>query len=275
MESVKQYTIEPPKKFANINFSELWRFRELLYIFVWRDIKVRYKQTAVGVAWAVFQPLFTMLIFTIFFGRLAKVPSDGVPYPIFVYCGLLLWNYFSVALTNASDSMIINENIIKKVYFPRLLLPFSTAITPIIDFAVSLIILFILMAFYHFTPHILGIILIPFLLLISLISASGLGILLASINVKYRDVRYALPFFIQMLLFITPVIYPVSMIPAKFQWIILLNPMSGVITTARNAFLHGTFNWHLPAISLGIGLVLLIVGISYFRKTERFFADIL
>lgn len=268
--------ITPPKKLVSINLPEIWRYRDLLYIFVWRDIKVRYKQTAIGVAWAIFQPFLTMLIFTIFFGRLAKIPSDGVPYPIFVYAGLLLWNYFSIALTNASDSLVLNENIIKKVYFPRLILPLSTAVTPILDFALALIVLFGLMIFYHFTPNILGLVLIPFLLLISLCSAWGLGVFLASINVKYRDVRYALPFFIQIMLFLTPVIYPVSMIPQKYQWIIYLNPMSGVIQTARTSlFGSGPIDWSILMMSFGISLLLVYAGIYYFRKTERFFADIL
>lgn len=271
-----QYEITPPKGLVSINFPEIWRFRNLFYIFVWRDVKVRYKQTFVGIAWAIFQPLLTMLIFTIFFGRLAKIPSDGMPYPIFVYSGLLLWNYFSTALTNASDSLIINDSIIKKIYFPRLILPISASVTPTIDFLFSLAVLFGLMAYYHYTPSILGIILIPIMLLISFLFASGLGIFLASINVKYRDVRYILPFFIQMLLFVTPVIYPVSLIPQKFQWIIYLNPMAGAITVMRSSLLQtGSINWQIIFISLGISIFLLLAGIAYFRKTERFFADIL
>lgn len=271
-----KYEITPPKGLASINLPEIWRFRDLLYIFVWRDIKVRYKQTAVGVLWAIFQPLLTMLIFTVIFGRLAQMPSDGIPYPIFVYAGLLLWNYFSIALTNASDSLVLNENMIKKVYFPRLLLPLSTAVTPMVDFVIALIVLFGLMFYYHFTPSFLGIILMPILLLISMFSAWGLGIFLASVNVKYRDVRYALPFFIQILLYITPVIYPVSIIPSKYQWIAYLNPMSGVIQTARTSLLgHGTINWNMLAISFAVSLFLVIGGISYFRKTERYIADVL
>ncbi len=270
------YEITPPKKLVNINLPEIWRFRDLLYIFVWRDVKVRYKQTAIGVVWAIFQPLFTMLIFTVFFGKLAKMPSDGVPYPIFVYAGLLLWNYFSSALTNASDSLVANESIVKKVYFPRLILPLSTTVTPVLDFLLALVVLFGLMAFYHFTPSILGIILLPFLLLISLLSAWGLGIFLASVNVKYRDVRHALPFFIQLMLFLTPVIYPVSLIPSGYQWIVYLNPMSGVIQTARSSLLGSSpVDWNILLISLAISLIFVYGGIYYFRKTERFFADIL
>lgn len=274
--SLAHYTITPPKGLININLAELWRFRELLYIFVWRDIKVRYKQTAVGIAWAVFQPFCTMLIFTIFFGKLAKIPSEGIPYPIFVYSGLLLWTYFSTALSHASESLTNNENIIKKVYFPRLILPFSTMVTPAVDFIFALIILFLLMAYYHFTPSLIGILLIPVLLLISILSASGLGIFLASLNAKFRDVRYILPFFIQIMLFVTPVIYPISIIPQKFQWIVYLNPMAGIITASRNSLLQtGSIDWKILAYSLLVDMVLLIIGITYFRKTERFFADIL
>lgn len=270
------YEITPPRKIVNLNLPEIWRFRDLLYIFVWRDIKVRYKQTAIGVLWAIFQPFLTMLIFTVFFGRLAKMPSDGVPYPIFVYAGLLLWTYFSTALANASDSLVLNESIIKKVYFPRLILPLSTTVTPVVDFLLALVVLFGLMIFYRFTPHFLGLILLPFLLLISLLSAWGLGLFLASVNVKYRDVRYALPFCIQIMLFLTPVIYPVSMIPQQYQWIIYLNPMSGVIQTARSSlFGNSQVDWYILLMSFVISLLFVYGGIYYFRKTERFFADIL
>lgn len=268
--------ITPPKSLIAIDLNELWRFRDLFYIFVWRDIKVRYKQTILGILWAIFQPLLTMIIFTVFFGNLAKVPSDNIPYPIFVYTGLLLWNYFSTALTNASGCLLENEGIIKKVFFPRLILPFSATITPAIDFCFALVILFILMFFYHFTPGALGIILIPALLIISFLSAVGLGLFCAAVNVKYRDVRYILPFFIQLFMFITPVIYPVSIIPRRFQWLMFLNPMAGVITIARSSLLHtAIINWRLLGVSLVSALILLFFGITYFRKTERFFADVL
>jgi len=274
--SENYYEIKPPKSFVQIDFPELWRFRELFYIFIWRDIKVRYKQTAVGVFWAILQPFLTMIIFTVFFGRLAKVPSDNTPYAIFVFAGLVYWNYFSIALANMSSSLVEHEGIIKKIYFPRLILPCASAFTPVIDFLLALVILVALMAFYHFHPNYIGFILIPVLILISIFSVLGLGLFLASINVKYRDVRYVLPFFIQILLFVTPVIYPISIIPSRFQWIVFLNPMAGVITVARNSLLHfGAIDWKLLLISLGISLIFLVFGIYYFRKTERFFADIL
>ena len=277
MENSKiEYTIRPPKGLVDVNLPEVWKYRELLYIFAWRDIKVRYKQTVFGIAWAMFQPFVTMVIFTTFFGRLAKIPSDGVPYPIFVYSGLLFWNYFSSALTNASNSLVENGGIINKVYFPRLILPASTAVTPLIDFFFAFLILIGMMIYYHFSPSVLGIILLPILLLISLLSASGLGMFLAAINVKFRDVRFILPFFIQILMYVTPIIYPISIIPSKYQWISSLNPMSGIITFSRSLFLHTSFpNWSHLGISTIAGIILLVFGIAYFRKTERFFADIL
>lgn len=271
-----RYEIIPPRGLVKINLAEIWRYRDLLYIFVWRDIKVRYKQTAIGVMWAVFQPLLTMIIFSFFFGRLAQIPSDGVPYPIFVYTGLLLWNYFSAALTNASDSLVAGESIIKKIYFPRLILPASTVITPAIDFVISFLVLGGLMAFYRFAPGWSGIVMMPVLLLISMLTALGVGLLFSAVNVKYRDVRYALPFFIQLGMYIAPVIYPVSLIPQKFQWITYINPMAGVITLARSLLLNTSVpNWNLLLISLAGSLVLFFIGLAYFRKTERFFADVM
>ena len=170
-----EYTIKPPKGLVEVNLPELWKYRELLYIFAWRDIKVRYKQTFLGIAWAIFQPFITMVIFSVIFGRLASIPSEGVPYPIFVYTGLLLWNYFSSALTNTSDCLVSNESIIKKVYFPRLILPLSTAVTPLVDFCFAFLVLIGMMVYFQYTPTLLGIVMLPVLLLISLLSASGLG----------------------------------------------------------------------------------------------------
>ncbi len=270
-----EIVIEPGKSLRN-QWSELWRFRELFYIFVWRDIKVRYKQTALGVLWAILQPFLTMVVFTIFFGNFAHIPSDGIPYPIFVYTGLLLWTYFITALSGASSSMIDNENMVKKVYFPRLILPISTSVTPAVDFLFALIILFVIMLYYHFTPSLLGLVLLPLLFVLALCSASGIGLFFAAINTKYRDVRYVLPFFIQILLFLTPVIYPSSIIPARFQWIVFLNPMAGVISSARTSLLStGPVNWHTLAATAAISVLMLAAGMSYFKKTERFFADVL
>jgi len=270
------YEIKPPRGLIDLNLPEVWRYRELLYIFAWRDVKVKYKQTILGIAWAIFQPFITMVVFSIFFGSFAKIPSENIPYPIFVYTGLLLWNYFSISLTSASECLIANEGIIKKVYFPRLLLPFATTVTPAIDFLFALLILFALMIYYHFTPTVIGVILIPVLLLISFLGAAGLGLLLSALNAKFRDVRYVLPFMIQTLLFVTPVIYPVSIIPAKFQWLMYLNPMTGVITTARASLLKTeAINFQILLYSFLVSIIFLLIGIFYFRKTERFLADVL
>lgn len=266
--------IKPRKTFSLKDFKELWQYRELLYFFTWRDLKVRYKQTFVGVAWAIFQPFITMVVFSVFFGGLAKIPSDGVPYPIFVYVGLLFWQFFSTALSETSNSLITNQSIITKVYFPRLILPISGVITKFVDFLIATVILIGLMFYYGYMPHISGLLILPLLLIITFMASIGLGLFLASINVKYRDVRYALPFFIQILLFLTPVIYPAS-IAGKYSFILALNPMMGVIQSARAAIL-GTapINWLLIEISLVGTLVLMIFGIYIFKKTERYFADI-
>src|SRR3989344_5456937 len=202
--------IKPKKTFSLEDILEIWRYKELLYFFVWRDLKVRYKQTMIGVAWAVFQPFMTMVVFSVFFCGLAKIPSDGVPYPIFVYVGLLFWQFFSGALSDTSVALIANQSIITKVYFPRLILPISSVITKFVDFLIAAVILLGLMFYYGYTPHISGFLIVPLLLFITFMASSGLGLFLASLNVRYRDVRYALPFFIQILLFLTPVIYPAS-----------------------------------------------------------------
>jgi len=267
--------IRPKKTFSLNDFRELWHYRELLYFFTWRDLKVRYKQTLIGATWAILQPFVTMVVFTVFFGKLAGIPSDGVPYPIFVYVGLLFWQFFSSSLSDTSNVLISNQSIITKVYFPRLILPIASVITKLVDFAIASLILVGLMIYYGYMPHIIGFLLIPLLLIITFMASVGGGLCLASINVKYRDVRYALPFFIQILLFLTPVIYPAS-IAGKYSRLLALNPMTGVIQAARAALLGTTpVNWLLLAISFVSCLILLMIGIVYFKKVERFFADIL
>ena len=266
--------IRPKKIFHLRDLKELWQYRELLYFFSWRDLKVRYKQTAIGILWAILQPFITMVVFTIFFGELAKIPSDGTPYPIFVYVGLLFWQFFSTALADTSNALIANQSIITKVYFPRLILPVSTVITKLVDFVIAALILAGLMIYYGYTPHLYGFILLPLLLIVAFMSATGAGLFLAAINVKYRDVRYALPFFIQILLFVTPVIYPAS-IAGKYSKILALNPMMGVIQNARAALLGSMpVNWTLILTSTVGSIVLLLVGIYTFKKIERYFADI-
>ena len=267
--------IRPKKVLSWSDAVELWKYRELLYFFTWRDLKVRYKQTAIGILWAIFQPFITMVVFTFFFGQLAQIPSDGVPYPIFVYVGLLFWQFFSGALTATSGSLTNNQTIVTKIYFPRLILPITSVITQLVDFAVAALILVGMMFFYGFTPHLSGLFILPLLLLIAFMASVGLGLILSAINVKYRDVRYALPFFIQILLFVTPVIYPASIL-GKYSYIMALNPMTGVIQSARAALLGTTpINWLLVFISLGSTFLIMIVGIVVFKKVERYFADII
>ncbi len=266
--------IRPKSKFSLDDFKEIWRFKELLYFFTLKDFKVRYKQTVIGILWAIIQPFIAMVIFSVIFGKLGGIPSDGIPYPIFVYVGLLFWQFFSNALTESSNSLINNQSIVTKAYFPRLLLPISGVLSKFVDFFFASLVLIGLMFYYGYTPHLIGILIIPLLLLISFLGAVGLGLFLASINVKYRDIRYALPYFIQIMLYLTPVIYPAS-IAGKYSWILAINPMTGVIKAARAAF-FGTepINWLLLLISMIAVLILFVIGIYFFKKTERYFADI-
>lgn len=267
--------IRPKKTLSWNDLRELWQYRELLYFFTWRDLKVRYKQTFIGVLWAIFQPLMSMIIFSLFFGKLAGIPSDGVPYPIFIYVGLLFWQFFSESLSDISTSLISNQSIITKVYFPRLVLPISSVLTKLVDFGIAGIILVGLMFYYHFVPNLSGLIILPLLILMSFMAALGGGLFLASINVKYRDVRYVLPYFIQLMLFVTPVIYSASIV-GKYSKIFALNPMTGVIQTARATLLHtAPVNWLLIFISCIACIVVMAIGIIIFKKTERFFADII
>jgi lipopolysaccharide transport system permease protein len=267
--------IRPKKTFSFNDIVELWQYRELMYFFTWRDLKVRYKQTAIGVAWAIIQPFLTMVVFSLFFGRFVNMPSDGIPYPIFVYVGLLIWQFFSGSLAETSNCLISNQAIVTKVYFPRLILPISSVLTKLVDFFVAAVILIGMMMYYHYTPHLYGLLILPLLLIITFMAAVGGGLFLASVNVKYRDVRYALPFFIQILMFVTPVIYPAS-IAGKYSWILAINPLTGVIKAARAAiFGNMPINWLLLLISFFTTAVLFIIGIIFFKKTERYFADII
>jgi len=267
--------IRPKKVFSLEDLKEVWRYKELLYFFVWRDLKVRYKQTAVGVAWAIFQPFMAMVVFSVFFGGLVHMPSDGVPYPIFVYTGLLFWQFFSASLSDVSGSLIANQAIVTKVYFPRLILPLAVIVTHLVDFLVASVVLIGLMFYYGFVPHLGGLFVLPLLLFITFLASLGGGLFLASINVKYRDVRYILPYFLQMLLFVTPVIYP-SSIAGAYAWILSINPMTGVIKAAR-AVVLGTepVNWFLLGLSFAAVSILLVIGFVMFKKMERYFADII
>ncbi|RPI74658.1 MAG: ABC transporter permease [Desulfobacteraceae bacterium] len=267
--------IKPKPGWVPIHFSELWSYRELLYFLVVRDLKVRYKQTVLGGLWAIIQPLFTMLVFTFFFGKLAKIPSDGIPYPIFVYAGLLPWTYFSNALSNSGNSLVGNANLIAKVYFPRLLIPGSAVLSALMDFAVSFLVLAGLLIYYRIAPG-PEMALVPVLILLTVFCALGVGLWLSALNAQYRDIRYAIPFLIQIWLFVSPVIYPISLVAPKWQWLLALNPMGGIITAFRAALLgHQPIDWFLLHISALTTLFFLGSGLFYFRRTEKTFADII
>ena len=275
MENKTKIVIKPKPKWMLLDMRELWRYRELFYVFVWRDIKVRYKQTLLGASWTIFQPIFSMFIFTLFFGNFAQIPSGELPYSLFVLTGLVFWNYFSGILSRASTSLVDNEGIIKKVYFPREILPLSTIGANLVDFTISFILLLVVAIYFHFIPNTLIFIVVPLGILIGTLSAGGLGLLLSSFNVKYRDVRYILPFFIQMMIFLTPVIYPSSIMRPSFRYIIALNPMAGVIEAVRVVFSGSTMiNWTTLGISAASTVAIFLIGLFYFKSTERFFADL-
>lgn len=255
--------------------SELWRYRELLYFFAWRDVKLRYRQAALGVAWAVIQPLFGMIIFTLFFGNLARMPSDGIPYPIFAYCALVPWTYFSGVLGLAGNSLVNNSSLITKIYFPRVLLPASVALAGLLDFVVGSSILVVLMAYYHVPPS-WALLLIPLLVLMMMLLTTGVSMLLAAVNVRYRDVKYVLPFLIQIWMFVTPIIYPVTIIPARFRPILAINPCWGMIDGFRACvFPHRGLDFRLLGTSVAVAVLVFLLGSLYFHKAERDFADVI
>jgi lipopolysaccharide transport system permease protein len=266
--------IEPKTGWVPADFKEIWNYRELLYFLTKRDIKVRYKQTVLGGLWAVIQPAFTMLVFTLFFGRLAKMPSDGLPYPIFVYAGLLPWTYFANAVSASGNSLVGSANLITKVYFPRIVVPASAALAGLLDFFIALFVLAALMIWYQFLPG-PGILLFPFLVALTFLCAVGVGLWLSALNVQYRDIRYAIPFLIQVWMFVSPVIYPVSLVHGNYQWLLALNPMGGVIHAYRATLLgHQPIDWGLLALSTLIIVALFLGGLYYFRRMEKVFADV-
>ncbi|MCR4324882.1 MAG: ABC transporter permease [Candidatus Curtissbacteria bacterium] len=275
--TMKNYelTIAPKQKWHLVSLKELWRYRELFFILSWRDIKVRYKQTFLGIIWVIFQPLATTGIFTIFFGRLANIPSGNLPYELFVFIGLVFWIFFSASVTAASNSMVENVNIIKKVYFPREILPISAIITSFVDFAIAFLVVLIVTFYFGFVPSPTIFIYLPIVILIIFLTSSGIGLFLASFNVRYRDVRYILPFFIQSMLFLTPVIYPSAVVRDSFRPILAFNPMTGVIETMRIVLSgSGRVDLGVLFISSVFSLIVFVIGLTYFRVTERFFADI-
>jgi lipopolysaccharide transport system permease protein len=266
--------IRPKGKWVALELKDLWAYRELLYFLMWRDVKVRYKQTLLGVAWAIIQPLATMLIFTFFFGKLAGIQSDGIPYSIFAYAGLLPWTFFSNAVTNSGNSLIGSSNLITKVYFPRMIIPGAAVLSGLVDLGVSFVILVGLMAYFRVAITWRILMLLPLVGLATLL-ATGVGMWLSALNVKYRDIRYALPFLIQLWMFATPIIYPSSIVPDKWRWIIVMNPLTGIVDGFRAAlFGHKAFDWIAVAVSLVITFAILVYSSYAFRRMEKVFADV-
>ena len=266
--------IDPPKGWVPLKLNELWNYRELVYFLTWRDIRVRYKQTALGAAWAIIQPLFAMLIFTMFFGKLAKVPSDGIPYPIFAFTGLVPWNFFANGLSHCSDSLVSSANLIKKVYFPRLAIPLSTVLAGVVDFSISFLVLLAMMIYFQvsFSWKILW---IPAFLLLSVTTALGVGLWLSALNVQYRDVRYTVPFLVQLWMYSTPIAYPSSLLSEPWRTVYGLNPMVGVVEGFRWCLLGAkTEPGPMIAVSAAMAILILISGSFYFRRTEKRFADV-
>jgi lipopolysaccharide transport system permease protein len=264
--------IQPSGRFAALDLKALWSYRELFFFIVWRDVKVRYKQTAFGIAWAVLQPLLLMIVFSVFLGHLAKVGSEGFPYPVFAFAALIPWTFFAQSLAVSSDSLVANRNLIAKVYFPRLLLPTGVAASFLVDLVVGLVVLLLMMAVYGIAPT-AGVILLPALVLLAYMTAAGVGLWLSALNVRYRDVRLAVPFLVQIWLFATPVAYPATIVPENLRFLVGLNPMAGVCEGFRWALLGTKPPGPLVAASVAVVLVLIAGGLVYFRKMERTFAD--
>ncbi len=266
--------IEPTRGWRSLDLRELWAFRELLRVLVERDVRVRYKQTALGFAWAIIQPVMAMVVFSIFFGNFAKIPSDGLPYPIFVYAALLPWMFFANAITTSSSSLINSTNLVSKVYFPRLIIPLSSVGVGFVDFAVASSVLLLMMLYYGIGWS-LNLLMAPLLAVGVMIAALGVGTLLSALTVAYRDFRYVVPFMVQIWMFATPVAYPASIVPEGWRWLFYLNPMTGIIEGFRSAFLDRPFDFAALLVSLVVVLLTFLVGVAYFEKVERRFADII
>jgi lipopolysaccharide transport system permease protein len=266
--------IRPSRGLPSLRLRELWEYRDLLFYLAWRDISVRYKQTILGAAWAIIQPFFSMIVFSLFFGRLARIPSDGVPYPVFSYVALLPWQYFAQAMAGASNSLVGNANLLTKVYFPRLAIPISSLLPGIIDFCIAFIVLLGMMIFYGIAPT-WNIVWLPAFLLLAILTALGVGLWLSAMNVQYRDFRYAVPFLVQFWMFASPVTYPSSLVPARWRVLYGLNPMAGVIEGFRWALLgKGVAPGPMTAVSVLVVFVLVVSGAFYFRHMEKTFADV-
>jgi lipopolysaccharide transport system permease protein len=273
-EDVQVIRIERSQGWVALQLKELWAYRELLYFLIWRDVKVRYKQTALGIAWAIIQPVFTMIVFSLFFGRLGKIPSDGIPYPLFSYAALVPWTFFSQGLTLASNSLVGSANLIKKIYFPRLSIPIAAVTSGLIDFSIAFVVLIGMMLYYGVLPTI-NVIWLPFLLLLTLMTSLGVSLWLSALNVQFRDVRYVLPFLIQLWLFATPIAYPSSLLPEPWRTLYSINPMVGVVEGFRWALLGAkTAPGPMLIVSSLAALALLVGGAFYFRRLEKTFADV-
>jgi len=266
-------SIRAGDKSAAVDLKSLWAYRELFYFLTWRDVKIRYKQTFLGVAWAVIQPLFTMITFSIFFGKLAGLPSDGIPYPLFAYAALTPWTFFSNALNSSGNSLVGSAHLITKVYFPRMIIPAAAVAAGLIDLMIAFGILIVLMVYYG-VGMTWNLLMAPALVAMTALLAVAVGMWTSALNVKYRDIRHALPFAIQLLMFVTPIIYPVGIVPERFRWALSLNPLTGIIEGYRAAFFGRPFDWPPLAISAAITAALLVYSTCYFRRVERTFADI-
>jgi len=266
--------LEPTRGWRALNLHELWAYRDLLYIFAWRDVKVRYRQTLLGAIWVMGQPIVTMLIFTLLFNRIARIDAGGIPYPLFVLGGVLIWNFVSGAISHAGNSLLGASHLISKVYFPRLIIPFANVVTDIVDFAIAALLLIPLMFWYGMTPG-LEILLAPLVVLLAAGLALGAGLWIAALNVEYRDIRVVLPWVLQISMFATPVVYPIAAIPERYQWIAYINPMSGIVEAFRACLLGTPFEAPLLIWSAVAAVLLLVSGAFYFRRMERRFADIL
>jgi len=267
--------IEPSKSWVALNLRDLWAYRELVYFLTWRDVKVRYKQTALGVLWAILQPLLTMLISTLIFGRLGgfDARTGGIPYPIFAYAGLLPWTFFSNAITTSGNSLVGSANLITKVYFPRMIIPGAAVAAGLVDFFIAFVLLTGLMIYYQISPT-WNLLLFPVLVFLTALLAMSVGMWLSALNVKYRDVRFALPFIVQIWMFASPVFYPSNALPHKYRWVFLLNPLTGIIDAYRASLFGGAIDWMALAISALITVVLLVYASYSFRRMEKTFADI-
>jgi lipopolysaccharide transport system permease protein len=266
-------TIAPRSAWVSLNLRDLWAYRELLYFLTWRDVKVRYKQTALGAAWAILQPVLMMVIFSVLFGRVAGMPSDGIPYPLFAYGGLLAWTFFATAITSSGNSLVGNAHLITKIYFPRMIIPGAAVCAAAVDFLLAFVVLVPLMIYYRVTVT-WQLALLPLLVLVLMILALGIGMWMSALNVKYRDVRFALPFLTQIWMFLSPVIYPLSRLPPKVRLLMMLNPVAGIVEGFRSALFGLPVNWSGLAVSTVMSIAILLYAAFWFRRMEKEFADV-